>query len=89
MPGARILPGAAPVDLSAAGLRYMESLPAILSSPSRFTDKMPINMLFVPEILAALPKARGICLRRHPADSVLSIYRQLFPAGAGCCRVAP
>jgi len=29
MPGAGILPGAAAVDLSAAGLRYTESLPAI------------------------------------------------------------
>lgn len=67
----------------------MESLPAILSSPSRLTDKMPINVLFVPAILAALPEAGMICLRRHPADSVLSIYQQLFPAGAGCCRVAP
>lgn len=48
MPGARTLPGAAAVGLSAAGLRYMESLPAILSSPSRLTDKMPINVLLSP-----------------------------------------
>ena len=29
-------------------------------------------------ILAALPQARLICLRRHPADTVLSNYRQMF-----------
>lgn len=55
MPGPRILPGAAAMDLSAAGLGNTESLPAILSSPSRFTDRMPINVLFVPGILADLP----------------------------------
>lgn len=48
MPGVRILPGAAAVGLSAASLRYMASLPAILSSPSRLTDKMPINVLLSP-----------------------------------------
>ena len=85
---ARILSGAASMDLSAVGLRYMESVRAILNSPSRFTDKMPINVFFVPAILAALPTARVICLRRHPADSVLSIYRQLFSASAGYYRFA-
>jgi tetratricopeptide (TPR) repeat protein len=85
---ARILSGAAEMDLSAVGTRYLESVRAILDSPSRFTDKMPINVFFVPAILAALPTARVVCLRRHPADSVLSIYRQLFSASAGYYRFA-
>ncbi|HCJ19895.1 MAG TPA: hypothetical protein DHV57_21040, partial [Hyphomonas sp.] len=41
-------------------------------------DKLPLNAIYAPIILAALPEARIICLRRHPADTVLSNYRQLF-----------
>ena len=39
---------------------------------------MPLNAFFTPIILAAIPSARVVCLRRHPADTVLSNYRQLF-----------
>ena len=39
---------------------------------------MPLNIFFAPIILSALPNARIICLLRHPADTVLSNYRQLF-----------
>ena len=43
-----------------------------------FTDKMPLNVVYAPLILKAIPNARVICLLRHPADTVLSNYRQLF-----------
>jgi hypothetical protein len=42
----------------------------------------------VPAILKAIPNARVICLRRHPADSVLSIYRQFFAVSAVFYRYA-
>jgi hypothetical protein len=32
-------------------------------------------------MMRALPNARIICLRRHPADTVLSNYRQMFATG--------
>jgi len=72
----------ADADLLAVGTRYLERLSVILQPLGRFTDKMPINILFAPAILAALPSAKVICLRRGAADSVLSMYRQLFDVSA-------
>lgn len=69
-------------DISSVGESYLENMQAILGRPGRFTDKMPINVLLAPGILAAIPSARIVCLRRHPADSVLSIYRQKFSINA-------
>ena len=66
------------IDLSALGAAYLESVRASLGLSGQFTDKMPLNILLAPVILAALPEARVICLRRHPADTVLSNYRQMF-----------
>lgn len=72
------LAAAARVDLAAVGLRYLDTVRGTLGLSGRFTDKMPLNVFFVPALLTALPGARVICLRRHPADTVLSNYRQLF-----------
>lgn len=72
------LDAAAGADLTALGEGYMASVAASLGPTGRFTDKMPLNILLAPVILAALPAARVICLRRHPADTVLSNYRQMF-----------
>ncbi len=72
------LDAAAGVDLTALGNGYMQHVRASLGIAGRFTDKMPLNILLAPVILAALPEARVICLRRHPADTVLSNYRQMF-----------
>lgn len=69
-------------DMLAIGDLYRDRIEAILDGDERFTDKMPINVMFAPAILAAIPTARIVCLRRHPADSVLSIYRQLFELSA-------
>lgn len=79
---------AANVDLLETGRRYTESVRDILGSTHRFTDKMPLNVFFVPAILSALPNARVICLRRHPADSVLSIYKQMFDPSTQIYRFA-
>ncbi|MET0588124.1 MAG: sulfotransferase [Novosphingobium sp.] len=44
----------------------------------RFADKFPGNFLYAGFIARALPNARIICLRRHPMDTVLSNFRNLF-----------
>ncbi len=72
------LDAAAHLDLTALGNAYMDSVRTSLGLEGRFTDKMPLNILLAPVILAALPDARIVCLRRHPADTVLSNYRQMF-----------
>ncbi|MHA7899258.1 MAG: tetratricopeptide repeat-containing sulfotransferase family protein [Henriciella sp.] len=72
------LNGATQIDLSELGEGYLRIVADTLGVSGRFTDKMPLNAFFAPIILAALPQAQVICLRRHPADTVLSNYRQLF-----------
>lgn len=69
---------AAGVDIAALGRTYMDSVSRTQGLSGRFIDKMPLNAFYTPIILSALPNARVICLRRHPADTVLSNYRQMF-----------
>ncbi|MBU2532065.1 MAG: sulfotransferase [Alphaproteobacteria bacterium] len=66
------------VDLAELGKAYMDGVSRTQRLFGRFIDKMPLNAFYAPIILAALPNARVICLRRHPADTVLSNYRQMF-----------
>lgn len=66
-------------DPAALGRAYIKRVEQTLDiKGQRFTDKMPLNVFFAPHILQALPEARMIVLRRHPADTVLSNFRQLF-----------
>lgn len=44
----------------------------------RFTDKFPGNFHYAGFIAQALPEAKIVCLRRHPMDTVLSNFRNLF-----------
>ncbi|WP_395337514.1 sulfotransferase [Novosphingobium sp. BL-8H] len=44
----------------------------------RFTDKLPANFLYIGHILRAFPRARIVCLRRHPMDTIWSNYKNLF-----------
>jgi hypothetical protein len=44
----------------------------------RFTDKFPGNFQYLGLIARALPTAPIVCLRRHPMDTVLSNFRNLF-----------
>ena len=75
---AETLAASARVDPAALGEAYLGRVKATLGLTGRFIDKLPLNILYAPAILAALPNARILCLRRHPADTVLSNYRQLF-----------
>lgn len=47
----------------------------------RFTDKMPNNFVHVGFVSLVLPNARIIDARRHPIDSCLGSYKQLFAQG--------
>lgn len=92
-PGALVLDpatldAAAGADLAKVGQNYIDQVAETLGLRGRFTDKMPLNLFFVPAILAALPTARIICLRRHPADTVISNYRQLFATAFSYYRYA-
>lgn len=77
------LTAAAILDLAAIGERYIARARRVVGAAPRFVDKMPLNFFYAPLILRALPNARIICLRRNPADTVLSNYRQLFATTFG------
>jgi hypothetical protein len=47
----------------------------------RFIDKNPNNFASIGLIALALPNARFINARRHPLDTCLSCYKQLFARG--------
>jgi len=63
--------------LGQAYLKRLSDQPTAGAQP-RLIDKMPLNFLYAGLIHEALPQARILCLRRHPVDSALANYRQLF-----------
>lgn len=66
------------VDLAAIGERYLAMTQRLRADTPNFIDKMPLNFFYVPLILAALPGARVICMKRNPMDTCVSNFRQLF-----------
>jgi hypothetical protein len=67
------------VDWAKLGKLYIDSTRPLTGAAPHFVDKAPSNYLLAPLILRALPNARIVCMRRHPLDSVLSNYKQIFP----------
>ena len=84
-PSARVLDEATltrstALDLGAVGAAYLQQTRPDSSKP-RFVDKMPLNFFYLGHIARALPGARFVVLRRHPLDTCLSNFRQLFAPG--------
>ncbi|MDF8331747.1 tetratricopeptide repeat-containing sulfotransferase family protein [Novosphingobium cyanobacteriorum] len=70
---------AAQADLAAIGRDYLARAQSHLrTGKPRFTDKFPGNFQFAGFIAGALPNARIVCLRRHPLDTILANFRNLF-----------
>lgn len=69
-------------DFRACGDQYLEEtrLHRKLGRP-RFTDKLPNNFSFIGFAQLILPNATFINARRHPLDSCLGNYKQLFGKG--------
>ncbi|MDJ0653145.1 MAG: sulfotransferase [Xanthomonadales bacterium] len=65
-------------DPAQVGRAYLESTRPMTGSTDHFIDKNPLNFLLVGFILRSLPQARVIILRRHPLDTVIGNFRQLF-----------
>lgn len=66
------------LDMAALGRAYIDSTRPVTGRCRHFVDKMPLNFFYVGFIHRALPNAKIVCLRRHPLDTCLSNYRQLF-----------
>jgi hypothetical protein len=69
------------VDLQALGRDYLERTRPADQPQLRFVDKMPLNFFYLGHIARALPAASIVVLRRHPLDTGLSNFRQLFATG--------
>jgi tetratricopeptide (TPR) repeat protein len=66
---------------AAFGRNYLEAARQHRRGAPRFIDKNPNNFASVGLLHLALPNARIINARRHPLDTCLSCYRQLFARG--------
>lgn len=73
------LTGGASIDFARLGKSYIDSTRPLSGKTPRFIDKAPSNYLLAGVILKALPNAKVVCVRRHPLDTVLSNYKQIFP----------
>jgi hypothetical protein len=71
------------LDWERLGLRYVDSTRPQTATKPRFIDKLPHNFLYLGLIAKALPKAKIICLRRHPLDTCLSNFREMFQENSG------
>ena len=76
---AETIAAAARSDMAQIGRDYLQRASHHRRDPGlRFTDKFPGNFQYLGFIARALPAARIVCLRRHPMDTVLSNFRNLF-----------
>jgi hypothetical protein len=74
----RLLRAAATADMTRVGEAYVDLASTLRLDAAHIIDKLPSNYLYLPLILAALPNARIIHIRREPLDACLAIYKQLF-----------
>nr|WP_329741755.1 sulfotransferase [Dyella sp. A6] len=65
------------LDWQLIGDRYL-AMTGQNADGGRFIDKFPQNFLYAGFIAHAFPHAKLICLRRHPLDTCLSNFRELF-----------
>lgn len=66
------------IDFAKLGRAYCHAARELAGDAPVFIDKLPYNFLYCGYILAALPKARIIHLRRDPLDTCYAVYKTLF-----------
>ena len=75
---AELVEGAASTDFEKLGNMYIETSRTLAGDTPHFVDKLPLNYIYLPLILKALPNAKIIHLRRNPMDACFSSFKQLF-----------
>lgn len=60
------------------GSQYVQHLRALAPEATHIVDKMPANYSLIGAIRCLLPKATIIHCRRHPVDTCLSYFQQLY-----------
>ncbi|MGS2721288.1 sulfotransferase [Paraglaciecola aestuariivivens] len=69
------------LDFATLGKNYINSTRPDTTGYKRFIDKLPLNSLYIGLIHLALPKAKIIYVQRHPMDSCLAMFKQIFTQG--------
>lgn len=67
-----------PESLAEAGHIYRRETAYLRGEGQILLDKLPLNVLYTPQLLCALEEAVVICLDRNPLDTIVGNYRQLF-----------
>ena len=70
-----------PADFAALGRSYIAATRRHRGTAPFFTDKMPNNFPTIGFLKLILPRAKIIDARRHPMDSCMGSYKQLFAKG--------
>ena len=68
----------ATLDMRTVGAMYIKTTRKMAGDTPRFVDKLPLNFMYIPLILKALPNAKIVHLRRNPMDACFSSFKQLF-----------
>lgn len=68
-------------DFAALGRSYIQRTQGHRTGAPHFTDKMPNNFPSIGLIRLILPDAKVIDARRHPLDSCMGSFKQLFAQG--------
>ena len=63
------------------GRKYLETTEVFRAGAPYFIDKNPNNFVYTGILKLALPNAKVIDARRHPLDSCLGSFKQLFASG--------
>lgn len=66
------------IEFAELGEAYCRAARELAGDAPGFVDKLPYNFLYCGYILAALPNARLIHLRRHPLDTCYAVFKTLF-----------
>lgn len=76
-----VLPQLDTETLTGLGERYLAATKTYRDDSPYFTDKMPNNFRHAGLISLILPEARIVDIRRHPLDSCMGCFKQLFAGG--------
>ncbi|MGB5581395.1 MAG: sulfotransferase [Woeseia sp.] len=75
---AELMKQAAAIDPQTLGTAYLRASERLTGELDYFVDKLPMNYLYLPLILKALPNAKIVHLVRDPIDACFASYKQLF-----------
>ena len=69
------------IDHAQLGADYLHRTRERTGNKARFTDKLPLNYLYVGLIAQSLPNARIVHVVRHPMATCYAIFKVLFEQG--------